>query len=80
MTNLEYADSARCCRFRSSQQKRASDLDSTHVLIPKLDVASSSPSPGPFLFNSLRMILPRLTPNSPRYLSEGEGAIRNLLI
>jgi hypothetical protein len=42
-TDLENADSARRCRFRNSQQKRASDLDSTNVWIPKLDVAGSSP-------------------------------------
>ena len=40
---LENADSARRCRFRNSQQKRASDLDSTYVWLPKLDVAGSSP-------------------------------------
>ena len=38
---LENADSARRCRFRNSQQKRASDLDPTYVWIPKLDVAGS---------------------------------------
>src|SRR5664279_707375 len=41
--NLENADAARRCRFRNSQQKRASDLDPTYVWIPKLDVAGSSP-------------------------------------
>src|ERR1035437_774291 len=40
---LENADSARRCRFRNSQQKRASDLDPIYVWIPKLDVAGSSP-------------------------------------
>src|ERR1700676_1114666 len=30
------ADSARCCRFRKSRQKRASDLDLIYVWIPKL--------------------------------------------
>src|ERR1017187_3389092 len=35
-SNLENADSARRCRFRNSQQKRASDLDPTYVWIPKL--------------------------------------------
>src|SRR5450432_1804104 len=39
----ENTDSARCCRFRKSRQKRASDLDLTYVWIPKLDVAGSSP-------------------------------------
>ncbi len=43
LTDLENADSARRCGFRSSQQKRASVLDSTNVLIPKLDVAGSTP-------------------------------------
>src|ERR1022692_4189717 len=43
MTFLQNADSARRCRFRNSQQKRASDLDLTDVWIPKLDVAGSSP-------------------------------------
>jgi hypothetical protein len=42
---LENADSARRCRFRNSQQKRASDLDPTYVWIPKLDVAGSNPDP-----------------------------------
>jgi hypothetical protein len=42
-TELQNADSARCCRFRNSQQKRASDLDSINAWIPKLDVAGSSP-------------------------------------
>jgi len=37
------ADLTRRCRFRNSQQKRASDLDSTYGWIPKLDVAGSSP-------------------------------------
>ena len=41
--DLENADSARCCRFRNSQQKRVSDLDSTYVGLPKLDVAGSNP-------------------------------------
>src|ERR1035441_5680907 len=36
---LENADSARRCRFRNSQQQRASDLDPTNAWIPKLDVA-----------------------------------------
>ena len=40
-SNLENADSARRCRFRNSQQKRASDLDPTYVWIPKLDVTGS---------------------------------------
>src|ERR1017187_1286452 len=40
---LENADSARRCRFRKSQQKRASDLDSIYGWIPKLDVADSNP-------------------------------------
>jgi len=40
---LENADSARRCRFRNSQQKRASDFDPTYVWIPKLDVADSTP-------------------------------------
>src|ERR1022692_570578 len=40
---LENADSARRCRFRKSQQKRASDLDSIYGWIPKLDVAGSNP-------------------------------------
>ena len=34
--NLGNADSTRCCRFRNSQQKRASDLDPTYVWIAKL--------------------------------------------
>jgi hypothetical protein len=34
--DLENADSARCCRFRNSQQKRASDLDPTYVGLTKL--------------------------------------------
>src|ERR1019366_6676411 len=42
-TELGNTDSARRCRFRNSQQKRASDLDPTYVWIPKLDVAGSSP-------------------------------------
>ena len=42
-SNLENADSARRCRFRNSQQKRASDLDPTYVWIPKLDVTGSNP-------------------------------------
>jgi hypothetical protein len=42
-TDLEKADSARCCRFRNSQQIRVSDLDSRNVWIPKLDVAGSNP-------------------------------------
>jgi hypothetical protein len=42
-SNLENTDSARRCRFRKSQQKRASDLDPTYVWIPKLDVVGSSP-------------------------------------
>src|ERR1039457_6143095 len=44
-SNLENADSARRCRFRNSQQKRASDLDPTYVWIPKLDVVGSNPDP-----------------------------------
>ena len=35
---LKNADSARGCRFRNAQQKRASDLDPTNAWIPKLDV------------------------------------------
>jgi hypothetical protein len=35
-SNLENADSARRCRFRNSQQRRASDLDPTYVWIAKL--------------------------------------------
>src|ERR1017187_1387099 len=38
-TDLQNADSARCCKFRNSQQQRASDLDPTNAWIPKLDVA-----------------------------------------
>ena len=37
-TKWQNADSARRCRFRKSQQKRASDLDSIDGWIPKLDV------------------------------------------
>jgi hypothetical protein len=37
-TKWQNADSARHCRFRKSQQKRASDLDSIDRWIPKLDV------------------------------------------
>ena len=47
LTDLENADSARGCGFRSSQQKRVSVLDSNKVLIPKLDVDG-----GPFLLVS----------------------------
>jgi hypothetical protein len=54
MTAFENADSARRCRFRSSQQKRASDLDPTYVWIPKLDVAGSSPVSRSNLFNDLQ--------------------------
>jgi hypothetical protein len=36
------SDSARRCGFRSSQQKRATDLDSMNAWIPKLDVAARS--------------------------------------
>jgi hypothetical protein len=43
VTKSQQADSARCCRFRNSQQKRASDLDPTNRWIPKLDVAGSNP-------------------------------------
>ena len=43
VTKWQKADSARRCRFRKSQQKRASDLDSKYVWIPKLDVAGSNP-------------------------------------
>jgi hypothetical protein len=50
-SNLENADSARRCRFRNSQQKRASDLDPTYVWIPKLDVAGSSPVSRSISFN-----------------------------
>src|SRR5580700_6081341 len=39
-SNLENADSARRCRFRNSQQKRASDLDAIYVCIPKLHLSS----------------------------------------
>jgi hypothetical protein len=42
-TKWQKADSARRCRFRKSQQKRASDLDSIDGWIPKLDVAGSNP-------------------------------------
>jgi hypothetical protein len=42
-TKWQNADSARRCRFRKSQQKRASDLDSIDGRIPKLDVAGSNP-------------------------------------
>ena len=38
VTKWQNADSARRCRFRKSQQKRASDLDSIDGWIPKLDV------------------------------------------
>jgi hypothetical protein len=40
-SKMENADSARRCRFRNSQQKRASGLDSKYGWIPKLDVAGS---------------------------------------
>ena len=43
VTKWQNADSARRCRFRKSQQKRASDLDSIDGWIPKLDVAGSNP-------------------------------------
>jgi hypothetical protein len=46
MAGSENADSARCCRFRKSRQKRASDLDLIYVWIPKLDVAGSNPVSG----------------------------------
>jgi hypothetical protein len=42
VTKWQNADSARRCRFRKSQQKRASDLDSINGWIPKLDVAGSN--------------------------------------
>ena len=40
-SELQNADSARLCRFRKSQQKRASDLDSINGWIPELDVTGS---------------------------------------
>ena len=36
-TGYAAGDSARRCRFRKSQQKRASDLDSKYVWLPKLE-------------------------------------------
>ena len=45
VTKWQNADSARRCRFRKSQQKRASDLDPKDVWIPKLDVAGGYSPP-----------------------------------
>ena len=66
-SNLENADSARRCRFRNSQQKRASDLDPTYVWIPKLDVAGSSPSPAPCFQQAAR--------NGRRFGAPGHGRL-----
>src|ERR1035441_2453104 len=55
-SNLENADLARRCRFRNSQQKRASVLDPTYVWLPKLDVAGSSPVSRSIIFNNIAVV------------------------
>jgi hypothetical protein len=65
VTKWQNADSARRCRFRKSQQKRASDLDSIYGWIPKLDVAGYSPP-----YSRGLRARSTITTNTTRHLSQ----------